>query len=296
MKKGILYAIGAYVSWGLLPVYWKWLHQVPALQLLCHRIVWSFLTLLVVLFIARRWKLLERTTITSRIIRFYFIAAILIGINWFMYVWAVNSGHIIETSLGYFINPLLSVFMGVLVMHEHLRLRQWVPIGIAALGVIYLTFIYGHLPWIALILAVSFGLYGLVKKISPLGSFIGLTLETGILFLPAVLFLSFSEYSREGIFLHSGLITNILLVGAGIVTTAPLFMFASAAKRIPLSLVGILQYISPTLQFLLGVFIYQESFTREHLIGYSIVWLALLLFGVESFYTYRTQYAVMEPD
>jgi len=158
------YAIGAYISWGVLPIYWKWLHHVPVLQLISHRILWSFLALVVFILLTHRWKEFQQAVFAPRVLRIYVAAALLIGINWLTYVWAVNAGHIVETSLGYFINPLLSVLMGVIFLHEHLRPRQWIPLGLAAAGVFYLTFAYGSLPWIALTLAVSFGVYGLVKK------------------------------------------------------------------------------------------------------------------------------------
>src|SRR5688500_9167454 len=179
MNKGILYGVTVYVLWGFFPIYWKLLSHVPALQLLGHRIAWSFLLLLSVIFITKQWNEF-RVTLNARTFRMYLIAALLIGVNWLTYVWAVNAGFIVETSLGYFINPLLSVLMGVLFLGERLRPTQWIPLILAALGVIYLTIVYGRLPWIALSLAVSFAFYGLVKKLAPLGSLYGLTLETGI--------------------------------------------------------------------------------------------------------------------
>ena len=296
MNKGIWYAIGAYASWGLFPIYWKLLHHVPALQLISHRIIWSFLALIVFILFLRQWSDFRSAAFSLRVFYVYLIAAVLIGINWLTYVWAVNAGHIIETSLGYFINPLLSVSMGVFFLHEHLHARQWIFIGLAAAGVLFLAIVHGSIPWIALTLAFSFAFYGLVKKTAPLGSLYGLTLETGILLLPALFFLFVSDVNGTGAFLHTGTTADILLAGAGVVTTIPLLMFASAARRIPLSLIGVLQYISPTLQFLIGVLIYHESFTFIQFIGYAIVWLALILFGMESFFAYRAQIAIMEPE
>jgi len=289
MNKGTRYAIGAYISWGVLPIYWKWLHHVPALQLISHRILWSFFALVFFILLTHQWKKFRQAVSTPRVLRVYSAAALLIGINWLTYVWAVNAGHIVETSLGYFINPLLSVSMGVIFLHEHLRPRQWIPLGLAVSGVLYLTFAYGSLPWIALTLAVSFGLYGLVKKIAPLGSLFGLTLETGILIIPALCFLLYSDTTGSGAFLHTGISSDFLMIGAGLVTTIPLLMFASAAQRISLSLVGILQYISPTLQFLVGVIIYKEPFTHNQFIGYGIVWVALVLFAAEGYAAYRAK-------
>ena len=282
MKKGIWYALGAYVFWGLFPVYWKLLKNVPALQLLGHRIFWSFVLLLGVILFTRQWQGF-RSALNRRVVVIYSVAAVLIGINWLTYVWAIGAGYIIETSLGYFINPLLTVLLGVIFLGERLRPLQWIPIGMAAAGVLYLSFAYGSLPWIALTLAVSFGLYGLVKKSAPLGSLSGLTLETGILFLPAVGFLLYSQFSGTGAFLHSSPLIDAMLIGAGAVTVIPLLLFASAAKRIPLTLIGVLQYINPTMQFLLGTLIYKEPFDHHRLIGFGIVWAALILFGVEGF-------------
>lgn len=291
MKKGIWYGIGAYVLWGFFPIYWKLLHHVNALQLISHRIIWSFVLLMIVIFLTRQWTDF-RAAASLKTLRIYFIAAILIGINWTLYVWAVNKDYIVETSLGYFINPLISVLLGVVFLRERLRLGQWIPVILAALGVTYLTFVYGRLPYIALSLAFSFGLYGLVKKISPLGSLFGLTVETGILFIPAVGYLLFADANGSGAFLHTGLVSDFLMVGAGLVTTIPLLMFASAARSVPLWVVGLLQYIAPTLQFLIGVFVYKEPFSHNQLIGFSIVWLALVIFLAENYLASR---APLEP-
>jgi chloramphenicol-sensitive protein RarD len=280
MKKGIWYAVGAYVFWGLFPVYWKVLSGIPALQLLGHRIIWSFLLLIIVILVARQWKEF-RASLNRRVLLIYSVAAVLIAINWLTYVWAIGAGFIVETSLGYFINPLLSVLLGVIFLRERLRSLQWIPIGLAAVGVLYLTFAYGSLPWIALTLAISFSIYGLVKKTAPLGSFHGLTLETAILFLPALVFLSYSELSGTGAFLHSPIYVNLMLFGAGAVTVIPLLLFASAARRIPLTSIGVLQYINPTMQFFLGTLVYRETFNLHRLVGFSIVWAALILFGIE---------------
>ena len=286
MNKGILYGVTVYVLWGFFPIYWKLLSHVPALQLLGHRIVWSFLLLLGVIFTIKQWNEF-RAALNARTFRIYLIAALLIGVNWLTYVWAVNAGFIVETSLGYFINPLLSVLMGVLFLGERLRAMQWIPVALAASGVAYLTVVYGQLPWISLLLAFTFGFYGLVKKLAPLGSVHGLTLETGILFLPALVYLGVVQANNTASFLHAGITSDLLMIGAGLVTTVPLLMFASAAKQIPLTMIGILQYIAPTIQFLIGVFIYKETFDQSRLIGFSIVWLALIIFWVENYLANR---------
>lgn len=286
MNKGIWYGVAAYALWGFFPIYWKLLHHVPALQLLGHRIGWSFLLLLGVLFVTRQWDEF-RATLNARTFLIYLIAALLIGVNWLTYVWAVNAGLIVETSLGYFINPLLSVLMGVIFLRERLRFAQWIPVTLAAIGVAYLTFAYGQLPWIALLLAFTFGFYGLVKKLAPLGSFYGLTLETGILFLPALAYLGVVQANDTAVFLHADILSDLLMLGAGLVTTVPLLMFATAAKQIPLSTMGVLQYLAPTIQFLIGVFMYKEAFDQSRLIGFSLVWLALIIFWIENYLANR---------
>lgn len=292
MKKGIWMGLATYVLWGFFPIYWKFLHPVPALQVIGHRISWSFVLLVVIIFVTRQWNDFRSVALKPKVIGIYTIAGVLLTINWLTYVWGVNAGFIVETSLGYFINPLLSVLLGVIFLRERLRPMQWVPVGIAFLGVIYLTAVYGRLPWIALTLAFSFGFYGFVKKLSPLGSLHGLTLETGIVFPIALIYLLIVESKGTGAFLHDSLPITLLLIGAGAVTTIPLLMFASAAKEIPLSLLGLLQYVAPTLQFMIGVFIYKEPFDHAHLIGFGIVWAALVIFWVENYFAHR---APVEP-
>jgi chloramphenicol-sensitive protein RarD len=287
MKKGILSGMAAYALWGFFPIYWKLLHDVPALQLLGHRIGWSFGLLMLYIILTKQWNDFRSVAFNKKTIGIYAIAGVLLSLNWLVYVWGVNAGFIIETSLGYFINPLLSVLFGVLFLRERLRPTQWIPVLIAAIGVIYLTVTYGRLPWIALSLAITFGLYGLVKKLSPLGSVYGLTLETGIVFPIAMIYLAIIQSNGTGAFLHKGLTIDLLLVGAGIVTTIPLLMFASAAKQIPLNMIGVLQYFAPTIQFLIGVFLFKEPFDTTRLIGFSIVWLALIIFWVENLTAHR---------
>jgi chloramphenicol-sensitive protein RarD len=287
MNKGIWYGIGAYLLWGSFPIYWKWLKTVPAIQLISHRIIWSFVLLALILFVTRQWKAFRAAARQRRVVLIYLASAVLLSINWLTYVWAVNAGFVVETSLGYFINPLLSVLLGVVFLREKLRPWQWVPIGLAAIGVIYVAWSYGQFPWIALTLAFSFGIYGLVKKTAPLGSLFGLTLETGLLFLPAIGFLVYLEMLGQGAFLHAGSLKDMLMVGAGAVTTIPLLLFASAVQRIPLSMVGVLQYITPTMQFLFGVLVYHEPFNHSHLIGFCIVWLALIIFWAEGYMASR---------
>jgi chloramphenicol-sensitive protein RarD len=291
MKRGIWLGIGTYTIWGLFPIYWKWLQHVPALELVAHRIAWSFVYMLVIMTITRRWGKFKSTTASPKLRWTFLLIAGLIGVNWLVYVWAVNHGFIVDASLGYFINPLVSVTLGVVFLKERLRPWQWVPVGMAAIGVIYLTVLYGSLPWIALTLAFSFGFYGLLKKITPLGPVQGMTLETGILFLPALAWLVFTQTRGDGAFLHTGIVSDLLMAGAGLVTTVPLLMFAAAAQSIPLTLIGILQYLAPTLQFLIGVLVFGETLSVERLVGFTIIWLALIIFAIEG-WQHRRKYQI----
>lgn len=287
MNKGIWYGVGAYVLWGFFPIYWKLLIDVPALQVIGHRIGWSFIFLLMYVVLRRQWRAFRASVVNWRMIGIYLIASVLLSFNWLIYVWGVNAGFVVETSLGYFINPLFYVLLGVVFLRERLRVMQWIPVGLAAIGVAYLTFVYGRLPWIALSLAFTFGMYGFVKKLSPLGSLHGLTLETGLAFPVAVIYIAVLGFNGTGAFLAQGAWIDIYLIGAGLVTTIPLLLFASAAKSIPLVYVGLLQYIAPTIQFLIGVFLYSEPFERSHLVGFSLVWLALIIFAVENYMANR---------
>jgi chloramphenicol-sensitive protein RarD len=287
VNRGFWQGVAAYVIWGVFPIYWKWLHTVPSIQLLGHRIAWSFLLLAPILWFRRDFGPVRNAFRSRRAFFIGLAAAVLLGVNWLTYVWAVDAGYIVECSLGYFINPLMNVFLGVVFFRERLRSGQWIAIAVAAAGVTYLTVSYGALPWIALTLATSFALYALLKKLSPLGSIHGLTLETGILFLPALFLLVQAELAGQGSFLHETPAVNLLLIGAGAATAVPLLLFANAARAIPLSLIGILQYIAPILQFLLGVLLYGEPFTQTQKIGFGIVWVALVIFTTEGIFHRR---------
>ena len=289
IDKGILYGAAAYLMWGFFPIYFKLLHRVPAVQILSHRVVWSLLFLLVLVFGLREGRALRRSTSNHRILLIYLLAAGLLSANWLTYIWAVNAGFVVETSLGYFINPLMNVILGVIILRERLRPAQWVPIGLVAAGVIYLTILYGTLPWIALALALTFASYGLVKKLAPLGALHSLTLETGLLFVPALGYLLWMGQTGEGAFIRQGPTITILLAMAGVITAVPLLLFGAAARRVPLSTLGILQFIAPTCQFLLGVFVYGEAFTLARLAGFVCIWLALLLYITEGLVTQRRQ-------
>ncbi|MCU0485486.1 MAG: EamA family transporter RarD [Anaerolineales bacterium] len=289
MNRGVWYAVGAYLLWGLLPVYWKALQTVPALQILNHRVVWSLVFLAAILFFRRDWEPLRQALKSRRIVWIYLATSCLLGVNWLTYIWGVNAGFIVETSLGYFINPLVSVLLGVVFLREKLRAGQWLPVGLAALGVVYLTISYQKLPWIALVLAFTFGLYGLIKKIAPLGSLHSLALETALLFVPSLAYLLWAEVQGSGAFGHVETGTTLLLVFTGVVTALPLLLFGAGARLIPLSLIGLLQYLAPTLQFLIGVLIYGEPFTRDRMIGFGIIWIALVIYTLEGVLTKQRQ-------
>lgn len=291
---GIWQALAGYGIWGLFPLYWRSLHDVPALQLIGHRIVWSCLLLVILLVALRRTGSFRAQALKRRTVAVYAVAALLLSVNWLTYVWAVNAGYVVESSLGYFINPLLSVVLGVAFFGEALRPAQWGALAIAAVGVAYLAFDYGRLPWIALVLATSFALYGAVKKRASLDAIDGLALETGLMFAPALLILGAAESSGRGHLIGSDWTTVSLLVGTGVVTTVPLLLFSSATRRIPLTLIGVLQYITPTLQFLLGVFVFREAMSMHTLVGFGIVWAALVLFAAESIVRKVAQPVVVE--
>lgn len=284
MNKGMLYGAGAYLLWGLLPIFWKSLHTVPALEILAHRMVWSLAFVVVLLAVQGHWRWLGPVFKNGRVLLTFAISALLLSLNWFLYIWSVNAGYIVETSLGYFINPLVNVLLGTLFLKERLRLWQAAAIIVAVIGVLYLTLHYGSLPWIALTLAGSFGVYGLLRKTASLNSLEGLTLETLLLFPPALAYLIYREWTGSAAFGHTGLPTMLLLICAGVATALPLLLFASGARRVTLTLMGILQYIAPTMQFLIGVFLYNESLTRARLIGFSLIWLALAIYSLEGIF------------
>jgi len=296
MNKGILYAVGAYFLWGIFPIYWKLIHDIPALEIIGHRIVWAFLFVLMVVAIRKDWGGLKTAFEDRKILLTFLVTGILLSINWLVYVWAVNAGFIVETSLGYFINPLVNVVLGVIFLRERLRLWQWIPVGVATLGVLYLTISYGSLPWIGLTLAFSFGTYGLLKKTAPLSSIHGLTLETGFLFLPALAYLLFLGFMGQGAFPHGSALETFLLVFTGIATGIPLLLFGAAARLIPLSTLGFIQYLAPTLQFLIGVFVYHEVFSSERMIGFGLIWFALVIYSIDGLRVRRSQQSLVAVD
>ncbi len=287
ISRGTWYVALAYTLWGFFPIYWKALAGLPPLQLICHRIVWSVVVLAMLIALSRDWRVLWQAARSPRVLGVYTAAGVAIALNWLMFVWAVSINQIVQISLGYFINPLLSVVLGLLVFHERLRKLQWVSIALAGAGVLYLTVAQGAVPWIALFLAATFGAYGAMKKMAPLGPVHGLALETGILFLPAAALLIWEEVAGRGVLGHSGFVQDVMMVGAGPITTIPLLLFAAGVRKIPLTLVGMLQYINPTMQISIGILLYKEPFTSAQLLGFGLVWSALVLLAVEAYATSR---------
>lgn len=287
MNRGLLYVVGGYVLWGLSPVYWKMLQGVPSLEVVGHRAVWSCLFLLLLLAPRQGWGHFRRIARDRKTMLVLACSAALMSGNWIIFVWAINNGLVVESSLGYFINPLFSVLLAVLLLQEKMRPWQWVAIAVALIGVLYLTLNYGAVPWVALSLAFCFGTYGLLKKLAPQDALQGLSVETAFLFVPALCYLLFLQGQHSNAFVQDGLVTSLLLIGAGPVTAIPYVLFVKGVPRIPLAMAGVLQYVSPILQFLLGVLAFGETFDRVQMVGYGIVWLALLIFTIEGLVTRR---------
>lgn len=288
-RRGVLYALGAYLCWGFFPIYWRLLKGVPALEILAHRMTWSLVFLGLLLLMRRQWRWILPALKDKKTLLSFILSATLLSLNWGLYIWAVNAGFIVETSLGYFINPLVNVLLGVIFLKERLRRAQALSVLVAVGGVLYLTLSYGRLPWIALALGVSFAIYGLLRKLASLNSLEGLSFEAALLSVPAVGFLLWLELNQQGSFGHADVKTTFLLVGAGIATAVPLLLFAAGARRIPLVTVGILQYLAPSIQLAIGVLIYHEPFDRHRLFGFGLVWLALLLYSGEGVWRWRQQ-------
>lgn len=287
-RLGIVYSVGAYAWWGLFPLYLKALSGVPALEVLSHRIVWAAILLAGLLAPRADWSWLQQLR-RPRIAGAVFLSAAVLSVNWFVYIWAVAADRIADASLGYFINPLVSVLLGVLVLGERLRRQQWAAIALAAAGVVWLTVLNGQLPWIALILAASFGSYGLLRKTGPLGALEGLAIETFILAPFALAHLWWHAAAGDSAFLAASGSRKVLLMLAGPVTAVPLLLFAAGARRIPLSLVGLLQYVGPTLQLIIAVAVFREPFGNARLAGFAFIWAALLAYSVEGAWHSRSR-------
>jgi chloramphenicol-sensitive protein RarD len=285
--RGLAAGTAAFTIWGLFPVYLHPLSAVPAIQVIAHRVTWSCMFLIAWMLLRGELKQLTATLRQPRLVAGLTTSACLISCNWLVYVWSVTHAHIVDTSLGYYINPLVNVLFGVLLLRERLNTVQWIAIALAAVAVAYLTLLAGRPPWIALALALSFSLYGLVRKVISVEALPGLATETLLLLPLAAAYLLWCEAVGSGALSASGAGVAALLVGSGIVTAVPLFLFASAARLLPYSTVGVLQYIAPSLQLVCGVLFYHESFAPRRAAGFSLVWVALLLYAADGLWRAR---------
>jgi chloramphenicol-sensitive protein RarD len=278
MKQGIIYAVFSYLAWGLLPLYWRLFTAMPAWEVLAHRIVWSFVFVAILVVFAKQWKKLKSVVSSRRSKIAVFLCSIFISVNWFIFIWAVNNNHVIETSLGYYMNPLISILLAVIFLKERLSTGQWLSIFLAGVGVLIMAVQYGQIPWVSIALAVSFSLYGLGKKTAKLDVLLGLTWETIIALPVSIAYLLFIQVQGTNTFSALPALTIILLLLSGPATALPLFWFAKATKMLPLSLVGFIQYIAPTTSLLLAIFIFHEPFTQVQLVSFSFIWLALIVY------------------
>jgi chloramphenicol-sensitive protein RarD len=288
-RKGLAFGAGSYLLWGLFPVYWPLVKPAGALEILAHRMLWSGVFAALVVTAQRKWGSVVAVVRTPRRLGLLACAAVLVSINWGTYIWAVNHDHVVETSLGYFINPLLTVLLGVLVLQERLRRSQWIALGFGLVAIAVIAVDYGHPPWIAITLALTFGTYGLLKKQVGCGAVEGFAIETSVQFLPALLYLGVLTSRGQSTFGHHGSDQVVLLVCAGVVTGVPLLMFASAARRLPLSTLGLLQYLAPILQFLFGVLLFHEPMPAAQLVGFVLVWIGLVILSADAVRTQARQ-------
>ena len=292
VRRGLIYGATAYLIWGLFPLYFPLLTPAGSLEILAHRMIWSLVVSAVVLTVVHGWPEIRATP--PRVWLLVLAGAVLIAINWGIYIWAVNNGSVVEAALGYFINPLVSVLMGVLIFGERLRIGQWLAVALAASAVAVLAFAGGSVPWIALSLAASFACYGLVKKVIPLRPTSSLTAEGMILVLPAIGYLTFLQWHGGATLTGYGAGHVLLLASSGVVTCVPLLAFAVAAQALPLSVLGLLQYLTPVAQFLLGVLWFHEAMPTYRWVGFALVWAALVIMSAEALRAARSRRAVPE--
>jgi chloramphenicol-sensitive protein RarD len=286
-SQGIAAALGAFVIWGLFPLYLAGLKSVSTLEITSHRIAWSFLFILAFLAVRRELGQISAAAARPGVLLRLAASAILVSINWLAFVWGVNQDHVVEVSLGYYINPLVNVLLGIFVLSERLNKVQWIAVALAAVGVAYLTIMTGRLPWVALTLAVSFGLYGLIRKTASVDALPGLAIEMMMLAPLAVGYLVWCEVSSQGVLGHTTSLINTLLILSGIITALPLFLFSYGARRLPYSTIGVLQYIAPSLQLACAVFFLGEPFQHARLVGFSLIWVALLIYAADGLWRSR---------
>jgi len=284
---GALFAFMAFLIWGLSPIYWKALHQVGAFEIILHRIIWSFVFLMPLVIAGRRWNEFKTAVATPRILAVLLATAVLVGGNWLIYIWAVNNGRVLQASLGYYINPLVNVVLGMVFLHERLRRAQALAVGLATIGVLNLTLCYGIFPWVSLALAFSFGFYGLIRKVAAVGALVGLTVETLLLTAPAGYWVFHLHETHTGKFLADGGLTDLLLMGTGILTATPLLLFNLGAKRITLASLGFIQYTAPTGMLLLGITIFDEPFTAVQAVTFGLIWSALAIYSWDTLRVHR---------
>jgi len=284
---GVACASTAFLIWGLSPIYWKVLHDIPALEIIMHRVIWSFLFLLIILVLQRHLNEFVAAIKSRRTYLILFPTTILLAFNWFIYIWSVNNEHILQASLGYFINPLINVLLGMLFLKERLRPLQGVSLVLAGTGVLYLTFHLGEFPWIALSLAFAFGFYGLIRKVAPVSSLVGLLVEMLFLSGPAMAYILFLNSNGTGALFRISIKMDLFLMGTAFLTAVPLLLFTLGTRRLNLSTVGFLQYIAPSCMFLLGVFLYNEPLSGAQIVTFVLIWTALGLYSTDSAIQYR---------
>lgn len=284
---GVVYATAAFLIWGISPIYWKALRAVPALEIILHRMVWSFFFLVPLIIIMRRWQEFIDVFKNHRTLLILLVTALIVGGNWLLYIWAVNNNYLLQASLGYYINPMVNVVLGMVFLKERLRRPQMLAVLLAFAGVLYLTISYGEFPWIALTLALSFGLYGLIRKVAPVGSLVGLTVETLLLSIPALIYLFYLDSRGAGTIFRVSLKLSLLLMGCALVTAIPLLFFTVGARRLYLSTLGLLQYIAPSCMFILAVFLYREPFSNARVVTFILIWTALAIYSTDSVRYYR---------
>jgi chloramphenicol-sensitive protein RarD len=280
--RGLLYGLAAYGFWGFVAIYFKAVKSVPALEVLAHRIVWSVVILALLLTVRLRWRAIRATFKDRQTILLLAGSTTLVAINWFTFIWSVAHDQVLQASLGYFINPLVNVLLGFLFLGERLRVGEWTSVALATAGVLWLTFSVGTLPWISLVLAFSFGFYGLLRKLARVAPLEGLAIETWILLPVSLAYLGWLWSQGTIVFAHQGLRMDLLLAAAGIVTAVPLLWFAEAVKRLRLATVGLLQYIAPTLQFLLAVLLFKEPFSVDKLVAFLFIWTAIAIYSSDN--------------
>lgn len=286
---GVIYAVAAYTLWGILPIYWKLINSVFPIEILSNRIVWAFVFTIIIVGVTKQWQEIRYIWQDKKQMLQICLASILIAFNWGLYIWAVNSDRIVDASLGYYINPLFAVALGVVVFKEKLTFWQGSALIIAAIGVLIKTMQYGKIPWISLGLAISFALYGAIKKSIKANSIVGLTLETTMLTPIALAYIATRQFGGVSAFQTESKVVILLLIGAGVVTAVPLLLFASGARRLPMSVIGFTQYISPTISLFIGIFLYGESFTGVDLVGFGFIWIALIIYSVSQINVVRSK-------